>query len=67
MALTEPTARNPKRTKRSSASVSVSWEIYDRLDKLATEENAPISKIITGLVDKYAIKRKAKKVKDEAL
>ena len=44
--------REPSR-KRSSASVSIPWPLYDRLDALAKAENASISSIIHGLADYY--------------
>lgn len=56
--------RNPNR-KRSTVSVSVTWELYDRLDDLAMEENAPIASVIAALMAKYQTATKGNK--NEAL
>ena len=53
--LSERTTRNPARTKRGSASVSVSWSVYDRLDGLAKIENSSIAGIISGLIAFYEL------------
>tara|TARA_R110000851_G_scaffold48240_2_gene116796 strand:- start:1749 stop:1997 length:249 start_codon:yes stop_codon:yes gene_type:complete len=53
--IAEQTSRNPTRTKRGSASVSVSWSVYDRLDDLAKLENSSIAAIISGLIAFYEL------------
>jgi len=50
--LTKRKVRTPDRN-RATATVSVDWATYDRLDKLATKENAPIASVITGLLNHY--------------
>jgi predicted CopG family antitoxin len=44
--------RNPSRS-TNAARVSIAWDVYDRLDKLATAENASITEVTRGLLDKY--------------
>lgn len=44
--------RQPNR-KRATGSVSIPWRLYDRLDALASAENASIAQVIDGLVDHY--------------
>ena len=48
-----PRPRNPDRAKRSTASVSVPWELYDRLNALADKEAASIAQVIDALVDEH--------------
>lgn len=52
MSLTERKVRTPDRS-RPTATLSVDWATYDRLDKLATKENAPIAGVITGLLNHH--------------
>lgn len=52
--LTQKKTRNPSRTKQlGSVSVSVSWGVFDRLDTLATAENASIGRVIEGLLTEH--------------
>ena len=44
--------RKPNRT-QNAARVSLAWDVYDRLDTLAIGENASLSEVIRGLLDKY--------------
>ena len=44
--------RKPNRD-QNAARVSIAWDVYDRLDTLATSENASLSEVIRGLLDKY--------------
>tara|TARA_R110002126_G_scaffold230666_2_gene375418 strand:+ start:488 stop:691 length:204 start_codon:yes stop_codon:yes gene_type:complete len=46
-------AGNQKRT-RPSASVSVSWDVYDELVKLAIRDKGSVGKVIEGLCRVYA-------------
>ena len=46
-------------------SVSITWELYDRLDTVANEENAPIASVIAALLAKYQTATKGNK--NEAL
>ena len=41
------------RAKRSSASVSVSWSVYDKLDALAGNNRGSIGAVIEGLLVLY--------------
>jgi len=50
--LTERKVRKPDRS-RATATVSMDWATYDRLDKLAVKENAPISSVVIGLLNHY--------------
>ena len=52
MSLTQKKVRAPDRN-RATATVSVDWATYDRLDRLAVKENAPIASVITGLLNHY--------------
>ncbi len=51
--------RKPDR-KRATATVSVTWGLYDRLDTLAAKENAPIASVIEGLLDHFQEKETEK-------
>lgn len=53
MALTTKRKRRKPDRKRSTVSVSVTWELYDRLDELANEENTPIASVIAALLENY--------------
>jgi predicted transcriptional regulator len=44
--------RNPDR-KKSTANVSLPWDVYDRLDKLAESEKTSLGRIVEGLIDYY--------------
>lgn len=44
--------RKPKRN-RPSASVSMTWELYDRLDRLAAERNVSVARVVDALLTKY--------------
>ena len=44
--------RNPDRS-RPTASISIAWDLYDRLDALAEQEHAPIAHVIEALVDDH--------------
>lgn len=41
------------RSKRPSASISVSWETYDELLALARENGTSIGRVVKALVDEY--------------
>lgn len=45
-------ARKPNRN-QNAARVSIAWDVYDRLDAVAITENASLSEVIRGLLDKY--------------
>lgn len=47
------TERKQDRAKRSTASVSVPWELYDRLNALADKEAASIAQVIDALLDEH--------------
>lgn len=51
MAISEPKTRTPDREKRATATVSLTWNLYDRLDKIAVEENTSIAKVVEGLLN----------------
>ena len=42
--------RNPSR-KTNAARVSIAWDVYDRLDTLALQENASLTEVIRGMLD----------------
>jgi len=45
--------KNPRkqaRGKRSAANVSLTWDTYERLDKLAAARSTSIGKVIDGLI-----------------
>jgi predicted CopG family antitoxin len=44
--------RNPSRN-TNAARVSIAWDVYDRLDTLALQENASITEVIRGLIDEH--------------
>jgi hypothetical protein len=65
VALTTKRKRRKPDRKRSTVSVSITWELYDRLDTVANEENAPIASVIAALLAKYQTATKGNK--NEAL
>tara|TARA_R110002153_G_scaffold37918_1_gene110626 strand:- start:257 stop:466 length:210 start_codon:yes stop_codon:yes gene_type:complete len=49
-----PTKISTQNRARSSASISVTWEVYDKLIKLAGNESASVGRVIEGLCRMYA-------------
>jgi|TARA_R110002051_G_scaffold306174_1_gene376559 hypothetical protein len=49
-----PTKIGKQNRARNSASISVSWEVYDKLIKLAGNEKATIGRVVEGLCRIYA-------------
>jgi len=52
--------RQPSR-KKPTASISLRWETYDKLDQMALDSNLSISMVIESLVEMYAQQTTAKK------